>query len=67
MASFQSGSASVNAASGEVLPPPPPRDNPEPAVTLESSGVAMDAQNRTALAALAKERDVQRGNSESTI
>ena len=67
MASFQGGSSTVNAASGEVLPPPPPYTKPESTVTLESAGVVLDPKNRAELAALAKERDLQRGNPESTI
>ena len=59
--------ASVNPASAEYLPPPPPQPAPtRPIVTLKDAGVKMDATKLAEMAALAKERDEQRLSSSCT-
>ncbi len=66
VAKFISGGPSINAASVEVLPlpPPPPQDPP---VTFDSAGAKLDEKLKKDLSALAKERDLQRAAGNSTL
>ena len=65
VAKFLGRAPSANAASSAALPPPPPPPprTPPPQdapTTFKAQGAKLDAQQRTDLGRLAKERDEQR-------
>ena len=68
MAPFMRRGATVNPASAERLPPPPPQPAlTHPPMTLQQAGVKMDAAKRGELSALAKERDEQRTRGNTSL
>lgn len=68
VAPFMRRGATVNPASPERLPPPPPQPAPtHPPMTLQQAGVKMDGAKRSELSALAKERDEQRTKGNTSL
>ena len=65
-APFIEQATSVNAATREALPPPPPQA-PTPEKTLDSPDIKLDERSRSDLKALAKERDLQRSSGTATM
>ena len=66
VAPFIEQASSVNAASREALPPPPPKA-PAPELTLDSPAVKLDSRAKGDLKALAQERDLQRSSGTATL